>query len=485
MLTPEELESIPIELQQQFRGLESRVMSDVVRRLQNAGEMTNSAEQQLAALYSTGYSAKDIENLIGDILSISAVELNQIMDSVISRYNSQQERFDGGIQYKDNKELQQLVSAVKTQTNSDFKNITQSMGFAAVENGNTKFLPIADFYQKTLDGAMLDLASGSFDYNTVLNRVITQMTNSGLRTVAYASGHSDRVEVAVRRAVMTGLNQVTAKITEQNMDLLDTEYVEVSYHGGARPSHQVWQGKVYHWNRGGKAEKSDENTEKNPLTNKGESGIIKTSKKMSAPLQKPPDFSKYPVTEDLQAVKNVRQSFIDYGLDKSNVNLSDIQNAEVLEPFLKRLNKIKSDTGFIIPNINAVDVIDGDSCCIASYKPFENKFYISSKFFNSKDALTDTLKQWANNGILPKQAKSIAFLTEHETAHMRIPDKILKDDKALTIHKQFCKSKFANENDENIAEFFADSMATYRLSPNNTPQKMMEVIEFLKEEGVI
>lgn len=252
MLTPEELESIPVGLQQQFRGLENRVMQDVVRRLQNAGEMTNSAEQQLAALYSSGYSANDIENLIGDTLDVSAGELNQIMSGVIGRYNSQQRRFENGIPYNQNKELQQLVSAVKTQTNSDFKNITQSMGFAVVKNGKTNFLPVADFYQQTLDSAIFDLSSGAFDYNTVLNRVITQMTNSGLRTVDYASGRSDRVEVAARRAVMTGLNQVTAKITEQNMDTLGTEYVEVSYHGGARPSHQVWQGKVYHWDRGGK-----------------------------------------------------------------------------------------------------------------------------------------------------------------------------------------------------------------------------------------
>lgn len=73
------------------------------------------------------------------------------------------------------------------------------------------------------------------------------MTDSGLRWIDYASGHHNRVPVAVRRAVMTGVNQVTAKITEQNMEILQTEYVEVSWHRGARPSHQVWQGKIYRW----------------------------------------------------------------------------------------------------------------------------------------------------------------------------------------------------------------------------------------------
>ena len=122
------------------------------------------------------------------------------------------------------------------------------MGFAVRQpDGRLTFQPIADYYQKTLDKAVLDITSGSFDYNTVLKRTVQEMTDSGLRWIDYASGHHNRVPVAVRRAVMTGVNQVTAKIAEQNMELLQTEYVEVSWHRGARPSHQVWQGKIYHW----------------------------------------------------------------------------------------------------------------------------------------------------------------------------------------------------------------------------------------------
>lgn len=71
------------------------------------------------------------------------------------------------------------------------------------------------------------------------------MTNSGLRTVDYETGWSNRVDVAARRAVMTGLTQVTAKINESNAEKLETDMFEVSWHSGARPSHQVWQGRWY------------------------------------------------------------------------------------------------------------------------------------------------------------------------------------------------------------------------------------------------
>ena len=75
------------------------------------------------------------------------------------------------------------------------------------------------------------------------------MTNSGIRTIDYASGYTSRVEVAARRALMTGVNQVLIQNTEQNMKALGTDYVEVSWHATARPTHQVWQGRVYRWNR--------------------------------------------------------------------------------------------------------------------------------------------------------------------------------------------------------------------------------------------
>ena len=89
----------------------------------------------------------------------------------------------------------------------------------------------------------------AFDYNSVLRRVVTQLTNSGLRQIDYSSGRANRVDVAARRAVMTGVAKLTHKITEYHMEQLGCEYVEVSWHAGARPSHSVWQGKVYKWNK--------------------------------------------------------------------------------------------------------------------------------------------------------------------------------------------------------------------------------------------
>ena len=95
----------------------------------------------------------------------------------------------------------------------------------------------------------MDIKSGAFSYNTVLQRTINTMTTSGLRWIDYDSGWHNRVDVAARRAVMTGFRQVQAEINKQVMSDLNTEYVEVSAHVGARPDHQIWQGRIYHWKK--------------------------------------------------------------------------------------------------------------------------------------------------------------------------------------------------------------------------------------------
>ena len=250
MFNPGELEGIPIPLEQQFSQLENRIMQDIVRRIKINSKITRSADWQIYRLTELGKSQQDIKKYIQDTLKLSDDEINKLYSSVIETgyardktlYKATGKPF---IPFAENKGLQQLIMGISTQTKDELKNITQSLGFAKKVDGKIMFEPIADFYQKTLDGAMLDLTSGAFDYNTVIKRTVAQMTNSGLRTVNYASGWSNRVTVAARRAVMTGFNQVTAKINDDNAKQLDTEYFEVTWHGTARPSHQEWQGKVF------------------------------------------------------------------------------------------------------------------------------------------------------------------------------------------------------------------------------------------------
>lgn len=252
MFTPTEIEALPSAMEQLYRSLQLNIMSDLTDRLKaNGEEITSAADWQINRLYELGVSKDEIDSLIKSTLDVSDDEIDRIYDEVVkSGYARNEELYTSKdkeyIPYAENKQLQQLVKAVKNQTKSEYRNITGSLGFAVRNADNTlSFTTLADFYQRTLDNGLMQIASGAVDYNTVLKKAVKAMTDSGLRTVDYASGWSNRVDVAARRALMTGFNQVVAKVNEDNAEQLGTEYFEVSYHRGARPTHQVWQGRVY------------------------------------------------------------------------------------------------------------------------------------------------------------------------------------------------------------------------------------------------
>ena len=250
MFKPGELEAIGMVLDPQLKELEMSIMEDIVRRIRINGEVTRAADWQITRLQQLGVSKRVIKKQIKDALGLSSKEINHLYRDILRKgYERDAElyKYKGKTQipFEENEELQQLLGAVSDQTEGELKNISRSLGFAQRDAaGRIFFTPLAEYYQHTLDQAMLGIASGAFDYNTVLRKVIKELTDSGLRSVDYETGHSNRVEVAARRAVMTGMSQLTAKVNEQTAEELETDTFEITWHGGARPSHW-WGGKWY------------------------------------------------------------------------------------------------------------------------------------------------------------------------------------------------------------------------------------------------
>lgn len=230
--------------------LEERIIQDIVRRIVKTGEVTSTADWQINRLKIIGYSSEDIEKMLKTTLNKSYPEMFELYDKVINweyvRNKDLYEQVNAEyIPFEKNKHLNQAINGIAQQSLEDLENITRSLGFYLDINGKKTMTPLSQVYTEHLDRACFDIVSGAFDYNSVLRRTVTQLTNSGLRTIDYASGWHNRVDVTARRAVMTGLSQITGKITDYNAKKLGTEYFEVAWHAGARPTHAVWQGKVW------------------------------------------------------------------------------------------------------------------------------------------------------------------------------------------------------------------------------------------------
>lgn len=234
-----------------YQDLEERIMQDIVRRIMKAGEITSTADWQINRLRILGYSSEDIEKEIKKALNAFYPEMFELYDKVINweyvRNKDIYEQINAEyIPFEENGQLKQITEAIIDQSFDDLENVTNSLGFYLdYGNGKKVLTPLSQVYTKYLDAACYDIVTGAFDYNSVLRRVVTQLTNSGLRQIDYSSGRANRVDVAARRAIMTAVSQITGKISEYNAQKLGTEYFEVEWHAGARPTHAVWQGRVW------------------------------------------------------------------------------------------------------------------------------------------------------------------------------------------------------------------------------------------------
>ena len=250
---PEVLDALPEELSELFRALEITLLDEICSRLNLADQLNEVTVQDIRALRSHGTGLKDIEKAIRKTSGISEKKLQRLLDDVVER---NQKYYTDLIDVAHITQPETLVSventwAIYEQTKQTMRNITRSMGFL-VDAGRT-MLPPAKAYQWALDNATMQIQSGAISYNQAIKSAVQQLAQSGLKVVDYESGHRDQIDVAARRAVMTGANQICAKYTEQSAEWLETPYFEVSAHAGARDkpgqspwsSHKDWQGRVY------------------------------------------------------------------------------------------------------------------------------------------------------------------------------------------------------------------------------------------------
>lgn len=74
---------------------------------------------------------------------------------------------------------------------------------------------------------------------------VSRLSKLGITTIDYKSGVSTSVDAALRRHLVTQANQARNDVLWRRMDEWGCDLVYTTAHYGARPTHAVWQGKVF------------------------------------------------------------------------------------------------------------------------------------------------------------------------------------------------------------------------------------------------
>jgi len=253
-LKPEDMEKLPKEIEYLMTDLSLHILTEIVDRIKAGQEITRTTDYLIWKVAQVKEFEQGLKKHIQEVVKMTDEEINNIFDKVIEEGYAKDEALykltnTPYVPYEQNEELKQYVEAVKEQTKEELRNITQTTGYMVNINGKKQPTPSSMVLQDALDKAVNQVIQGTTDYNKAIKEVVQNLAESDLRTVDYATGRKFTTVQAARMCVMTAVTQVTGKVAEMNMQKLNTEFVEVSWHATARPSHQVWQGRVFHWQR--------------------------------------------------------------------------------------------------------------------------------------------------------------------------------------------------------------------------------------------
>lgn len=242
MLTPDYLDTLPDAVVALWQQVEDDILKDIAERISQLDELeplTPSAAWQ-------AWRYEQMQACHQDALSILARYSKRSRDTI------RQTLLDAGLEtlasddavyraaglepppVERSEALNNLLNAGYRQTLGTWRNLTAT-------TANT----VTGEFERVLDRAWLQVSSGAFSYDVAIRRAVDGLAGR-MNGVTYPSGHRDTLEVAVRRAVLTGTDQTCARLQLARAEEMGCEFVEVSAHAGARPEHAVWQGKVYH-----------------------------------------------------------------------------------------------------------------------------------------------------------------------------------------------------------------------------------------------
>lgn len=242
MLPPSYLDQMPDAFVQLWQQVEEQILQDVARRIGKMDKVTATANWQLWRYQQTEALRNDVvkllakytgksETAIRKLLLQAATEAMEREDAIYYHYDMEPPPFE------ENAALNNLLDAGARQTCGTWQNLTAT-------TANT----VTGAFERTLDAAWLKVSTGAFDYKAAVKQAVDSLADD-MPMVTYPSGHKDSIEVAARRAILTGVNQTAGKLQVARMDEMGCEFVETTAHGGARPSHAEWQGRRFH--RGG------------------------------------------------------------------------------------------------------------------------------------------------------------------------------------------------------------------------------------------
>lgn len=237
MLSPEYLAHCADDIVSLYGKLEDYILRDIVRRILKTGRVTDTAKWQIDRLQEQGVLYNDIITEIANVTGTADTAVTALFNDAgvkAVEYDNAIYEMAGlsPLPLKQSPAMASVLQAGLEKTKGNIQNLT----LTTANTAQTAYIQAATF-------AEMQIESGASDYAAAIKNAALNASKQGA-TVLYPSGHIDKIDVAIRRAVMTGVSQTAGQLSLRNAESLGWDLMEITAHTGARPSHAVWQGGI-------------------------------------------------------------------------------------------------------------------------------------------------------------------------------------------------------------------------------------------------
>lgn len=220
-----------------YQQLEDDIVADMVRRMLKMGFVSESTAYQAEVLQSAGILYEDILQMIADRTDASVAQVRALFeDAGVKTVDIDNDTHEAAgevpVDIRQDAGMKQVLEAGYRKTLGTMRNLVGT----TANTTQTAFL-------HACDRAYMQVSSGAFSYQEAIRMAVRDLADGGAY-ITYPTGHRDRIDVAVRRCVLTGVGQTAAAVAKKRAEDSSCQYMELTAHGGARPEHARWQGQL-------------------------------------------------------------------------------------------------------------------------------------------------------------------------------------------------------------------------------------------------
>ena len=237
MLTEQDFIKIERQANQLYTNLELDIIEEIAKRIANVGYANTVVINDLKIAQEMGFLYQDIVKLVAEYNSTTVEEVNRIFYEA----GEKSLKFDDKI-YRDaglnplplqqSESIKQIMNATIEKTTGNLQNLCMT----TASTSQTQFY-------NAINNAYMYTSTGVKSYTQAIIDEVKKIGQQGA-VIQYPSGAKRSIESAIRMNIITSVNQTMGTLQETRANELGWDLMELTAHGGARPSHASWQGKI-------------------------------------------------------------------------------------------------------------------------------------------------------------------------------------------------------------------------------------------------